>query len=139
MIKSVGKINHMSTRDEMKARIEELLPRKFWQAFGHRLAHTAMRSQRRPVDMARHLNCSPAHISKLVKTGSVSLPAATALAMYLNVSLDELLFGNQSRLPAADDPEFLRQLQDWMRAAPSPVREMAAKYNVPKPRPRKPE
>lgn len=114
----------------MNARLAHLMPKAFWAGFGRRLLEKATERGKKPADLARHLNCTPAHISKMVKTGSVSLPAAAALATYLNVSLDWLVWGNKTRLPVADEGNFHELIAKWLQSAPAEIRELAASYSV---------
>lgn len=114
----------------MRARLQQLLPESFWSDFGKRVREATIRRKRTQKELADHLACTPAHISKMIKTGSVSLQAATAIALYLDVSLDSLIFGPGTKLPRADDPEFLMQFRAWVQAAPPEVREMVGRYKA---------
>lgn len=111
-------INPVSNNTDMKERLNELLGPEFWEEFGRRLGKAIDESPHKPAHIAKHLHCSPAHISKAVSSGSISLQALTAIAIFLNKSLDEMVFGNKSLLPAAGQ-KFAGEVKDWLAKAPA--------------------
>lgn len=79
-------------------------------AVGKRLLESAEKAGKNGAWLADKLGVSESHVSKMFKTGSVSLWVAARISQLLGVSLDYLVFGT---FPSAD-ADFVRQLKNLM-------------------------
>lgn len=80
------------------------------QQMGQRLEAAAERAGKDQKWVADRLGCTVQHVSKLYKTGSISLDMLVELCLALGLSLDFIVWGSGTRLPIAD-PKFVDQLR----------------------------
>jgi DNA-binding Xre family transcriptional regulator len=83
-------------------------------------AANAKNPARNQAWLARELGVAPAHISKMIKTGSVGVEALANICLLLQVSMDWIVFGSATRLPRAEE-QFVKDLRALMSRAPSGI------------------
>lgn len=84
---------------------------------GGRIKHAIKAANKNQAWLARELHQTPANVSKMIKTGSVSLETLAQICLLLQCSMDSLVFGNSTKLPKADE-QFIEQLRALMARAP---------------------
>lgn len=70
---------------------------------------------------ARELGVTPAHISKMCKTGSVSLDMLAQICLLLGASMDWIVFGKGTKLPRASE-EFAEKFRELLNYLPEPTK-----------------
>lgn len=71
--------------------------------------------------LARELGVTPAHISKMCKTGSVSLDMLAQICLLLGASMDWIVFGKGTKLPRASE-EFAEKFRELLTYLPEPIK-----------------
>ena len=104
----------------VRERIRFMLSKQQKADIGSRIERSIESAGKNQAWLARELGVTPAHISKMCKTGSVSLDMLAQICLLVGASMDWVIFGKGTKLPRASE-EFAEKFRELLNYLPDPT------------------
>lgn len=88
-----------------------------WREIGERIRSALKASGKNQAWLARELGQTTASTAKICKQGTNSVETLGRICLLLQVSMDQIVFGNMTRLPRAEE-KFVKELRALLDRAP---------------------